>query len=348
MTNLLRRVRQAYLKEGNLRLYILAAFGEIFLIIVGILLALELDTLHQKNIQKQVEIDNIENLYFSFNETLQIDPIIWMMEYALEGEDLWIDYLQGKRSFSDSLLNYCYFLGSTAFVNTNAGFYESLKQKGLETIEDKELRNRLSVAYEQNLPEIETVMASFNEKFGRDRLAYFKKYFILSQEPNIYFGENLHGFDHAMFQTTGIKDQEALENDSDFLEFVIASKLFHKIALVHLKRTSDIIDRLRDRIYYELNYLKYGEPKKTSVTFSLKGYEDAEEVFVSGDFNNWRPDESMILTPSGWQRSFDLFPGIYEYKFILDGREWILDPANPDTVFVPEVNSVNSVLRVSE
>jgi hypothetical protein len=348
MTNLLRRVRQEFLKEGNLRLYILAAFGEIFLIIAGILLALELDTLHQKHVQKQVEIDNIENLYFSFNETMQINPIILMMEYALEGEELWIDYLQGKRPFNDSLLNYCYYLGSTAYVNTNAGFYESLKQKGLETIEDKELRNRLSVTYEQNLPEIETVMAAFNEKFGQERLVYFKKYFILNQEPNIYFGENHHGFDYAMFQTSGIKNQDALENDSEFLEFVIASKLFHKIALVHLKRTSEIIDRLGTRIYYELNSLKYGEPKKTTVTLTLNGYRDAKEVFVSGDFNNWRPDGSMILTPSGWERSFDLFPGIYEYKFIINGRDWITDPANPDTVFVPEVNSVNSVLTIGE
>jgi len=299
-------------------------------------------------VQKQVEIDNIENLYFSFNENMQINPLIWMMEYALEGEDLWIDYLQGNKSFNDSLLNYCYFLGTTAFVNTNAGFYESLKLKGLETIEDKELRNRLSVLYEQNLPEIETIMAYFNERFGRDRLEYFKKYFILSQVPNINFGQNHHGFDHDMFQTTGIKNQDALENDSDFLEFVIASKLFHKIALVHLQRFSDNIDRLGTRISYELNFLKYGEPKKTSVTLTLKGYRDAEEVFVSGDFNNWRPDGSMIPTPTGWERSFYLFPGIYEYKFVINGRDWILDPANPDTVFVPEVNSVNSVLTISE
>jgi len=81
---------------------------------------------------------------------------------------------------------------------------------------------------------------------------------------------------------------------------------------------------------------------------TLNGYQDAKEVFVSGDFNNWRPDGSMINTPGGWERSFDLFKGTYEYKFIIDGRDWILDPANPDTVYVPEMNSVNSVLRISE
>jgi len=201
MTNLLRRVRQEYIKEGNVRLYILSALGEIILIIVGILLALELDTLHQKHVQKQVQIDNIENLYFSFNEHILIEHVIAMMEYALEGEDLWIDYLQGKRPFNDSLLNYCYYLGSIAFVSTNEGFYKSLQLKGLETIADKELRNRLSVLYEQNFPDIERTMAYYNERFGQERLAYFKKYFILSQEPNIWFGENHRGFDQATYRT---------------------------------------------------------------------------------------------------------------------------------------------------
>jgi len=38
MINLLRRVRQQYINEGNFRLYILYAFGEVFLVMVGILL----------------------------------------------------------------------------------------------------------------------------------------------------------------------------------------------------------------------------------------------------------------------------------------------------------------------
>jgi len=32
----------------------------------------------------------------------------------------------------------------------------------------------------------------------------------------------------------------------------------------------------------------------------------------------------------------------------LEGKMGIPDPANPDTVYVPEVNSINSILTVSE
>lgn len=348
MINLLRRVRQQYLNEGSYRLYFLYAFVEIMLVMIGILLALQLDNLHQKSVQKKIQIDNIENLYLSVNEHMQIGPLINMLEFALEGEQLWIDYLEGTQAYHDSLLNYCYYIGASAFVNANEGFYESLKLKGLETIEDRELRNRLSILYEQNFPDIQESMTFFNERFGQDRLEYFKQYFTLGQELNVRLGQNNLQFDHSMYKTTGIKNQKALESDSDFLEFVIVSKLFHSNSLTRLQRVLESLDKLNTRIYYELNSLKYGSPKKTKVTLTLKGYEHAEEVLVSGDFNSWRPDGSMILTPSGWERSFYLFPGSYEYKFVINGDEWILDPANPDTVYVPEVNSVNSVLRVSE
>lgn len=32
---------------------------------------------------------------------------------------------------------------------------------------------------------------------------------------------------------------------------------------------------------------------------SLEGFQNVEEVFVSGEFNNWRPDGSMLRIPTG-------------------------------------------------
>lgn len=59
-------------------------------------------------------------------------------------------------------------------------------------------------------------------------------------------------------------------------------------------------------------------------------------------------ENAELRTPTGWKRSFDLFPGDYEYKFIINGTDWIIDPSNPDTIYVPEVGSINSVLTISE
>jgi hypothetical protein len=190
-------------------------------------------------------------------------------------------------------------------------------------------------------------MDYFNERFGQQRQDYFHLYFTLSQKPGIKQGQNQYFFDYSMYKPAGVKKLEALRADTGFLEFVVVSKLFHTVSLAHLKRFSENLNKLVTRINYELTYLKYGTPKKTKVTLYLEGYQDMEVVLVSGDFNSWRPDGSMLRTPSGWERSFYLFPGSYEYKFIIGG-EWILDPANPNTVSVPEVQNENSVLIVAE
>lgn len=65
-------------------------------------------------------------------------------------------------------------------------------------------------------------------------------------------------------------------------------------------------------------------------------YDDqyAGSVSLAGDFNSW----SMNATPltmgedGVWRVVYDLGPGSYEYKFVVNGSEWIADPGNPVVV----------------
>lgn len=66
--------------------------------------------------------------------------------------------------------------------------------------------------------------------------------------------------------------------------------------------------------------------------FKLNGYPNARNVYIAGDFNDWKTSQlQMKKTPSGWELPYVLGPGNYQYKFIVDGQ-WITDPANPNTV----------------
>jgi len=71
--------------------------------------------------------------------------------------------------------------------------------------------------------------------------------------------------------------------------------------------------------------------KGDSYLFKLSGYTSANKVVLSGSFNNWSTNElPMQKTSTGWQLSYTLAPGTYEYKFVVDGK-WITDPANPQS-----------------
>lgn len=66
-----------------------------------------------------------------------------------------------------------------------------------------------------------------------------------------------------------------------------------------------------------------------SYLFQLKGFTSARKVILAGNFNNWTSGELlMVKVDDGWQLPYVLASGIYEYKFIVDGK-WIIDPANP-------------------
>ncbi|SDE26454.1 Glycogen recognition site of AMP-activated protein kinase [Mucilaginibacter pineti] len=81
----------------------------------------------------------------------------------------------------------------------------------------------------------------------------------------------------------------------------------------------------------------------TGITrFFLPGFLQAKRVLLSGSFNNWSTLKGvMTKTDSGWVADAKLAAGVYEYKYIIDGR-WQRDRNNfnkhPDGF-----NDVNSV-----
>ncbi len=71
---------------------------------------------------------------------------------------------------------------------------------------------------------------------------------------------------------------------------------------------------------------------------------DAKSVYLVGDFNNWDREATRMVKRHGmFQKKLKLKPGIYQYKFLVDG-EWYTDPnANQvDNAF----GTQNSVLEV--
>ena len=87
------------------------------------------------------------------------------------------------------------------------------------------------------------------------------------------------------------------------------------------------------------------KPKRRRITFRIEA-PYAEKVVLMGDFNQW--DETrhkMNKTKGGtWEKTVVIFPGQYEYKFLVDGQ-WQRDPVN-ETVCRNCFGTLNSVIVV--
>jgi len=92
----------------------------------------------------------------------------------------------------------------------------------------------------------------------------------------------------------------------------------------------------------------YGpELTEEGVRFSLYSSE-ADKVAIAGSFNNWskNSDQLSYNEQKGlWEITIPLPPGRYEYRFVIDGEDFIPDPGNPNTVD-DGFGGLNSVVTV--
>ncbi|HEX6944238.1 MAG TPA: isoamylase early set domain-containing protein [Gemmatimonadaceae bacterium] len=79
-------------------------------------------------------------------------------------------------------------------------------------------------------------------------------------------------------------------------------------------------------------------------TYYQKGL---QSISVVGDFNDWNGDSTNMVevSPGVWTVSLRLRPDVYEYQFILNGKQRVTDPTMPQTS--SDFGSPNSVVKVS-
>ncbi len=71
--------------------------------------------------------------------------------------------------------------------------------------------------------------------------------------------------------------------------------------------------------------------KRVPVHFTFHPQKPAHSVSVVGDFNDWKPDATPMVCPDSsgmWHADLELPYGVYEYRFLVDGKKWVRDPNN--------------------
>ena len=82
----------------------------------------------------------------------------------------------------------------------------------------------------------------------------------------------------------------------------------------------------------------------SGVEFTCAGAE--KSVKVAGTFNDWKP-QSLEYNSDGdfWAKSFEIPPGVYKYKYVVDG-EWMHDPSKETED--DGTGNINNVIHVED
>lgn len=156
MPSFFRQMRQNLLTDNRLRKYLLYALGEILLVMIGILLALQVNNWNEGKKDRNKEVVLLEGLRDNLMKNISaMDKAIVNHDLGIESADYIISVLEGSKPYSqrvDSLMNWAVYSNNLGRLSS-VGF-EALKNAGFEIIIDRTLREEIQSLFEDTYREM--------------------------------------------------------------------------------------------------------------------------------------------------------------------------------------------------
>ncbi len=186
MRTFLRRLRKKLLDEGHLRKYILYAVGEIFLVVIGILIALQLNNLNEEGKRseegqqilaalKQNSESNIQRL----QQENEID------QNVIRSIEIVIDNLTITKAYHDSLDKHFAFSVYWPETRWKNSAYEALKNKGLDLIASDSLQKKVIDVYDGEYQRIQEAVRTTENYAQAVLYSHFSEHFRIVQDRGI-------------------------------------------------------------------------------------------------------------------------------------------------------------------
>lgn len=201
MISILRKIRRSFIDSGSIRKYFFYALGEIILVVIGILIALEINNWSAEKKEREMEVKILreidQNLNLDLNDHYQnmtyVDGIIRSSKIVL-------NHLNNDLPFHDSLKVHFGWLPMAANFDAVISGYELMISEGVDIIQNDSLRNDISYLYNNQY--------SWLRSWLKDR-QYTDRPVVLDQM--ILNFEVIRPFDYAV-----PSDFESLKSNSSF------------------------------------------------------------------------------------------------------------------------------------
>jgi len=155
MIKFFRKIRYELMEKNKTGKYLKYAIGEIVLVVIGILIALQINTWNNKRIEKIKEQAVLTEISNSINSDLKFFENI--LDYRLNIKSEGISGLMkliGEKEHiaSDSIMQLFEKAGFDISINYDSGTYDALKSYGFDIISNDRLRKSIINRYEVSFP----------------------------------------------------------------------------------------------------------------------------------------------------------------------------------------------------
>lgn len=223
MIKFFRKIRYNLMEQNKTGKYFKYAIGEIILVVIGILIALQINNWNEERKNNSYELKLLEQLKKDL--VLNSDDLkgnLSLQQKGINSAQLLLDSFSNNVPYHDSLLVHFANAGIWTKFIVNEGAYKTIESKGLDIISNLELRELIFKVFEGSLywlKESEKSIINEVEYLRIEKAAnYFKKWNTLQVRDNT-----------LVDGTAVLLDYNSISHDNNFIYYLNSYKNMNEI-----------------------------------------------------------------------------------------------------------------------
>lgn len=173
-----RKIRWRLATNNQFFKYSRYAIGEIVLVVIGILIALQINTWKEEQKSKRVEIVILTELKKNIDADIkEMDSTIVNVNNRIKSTKIILKSFSNNYSYHDSLNSHFGWAMVYDDMFFHTGAYESLKSSGSQLINDEALRFEISNYYDYSINSLKSGLREIRDDFYNYMLGFLRKEF---------------------------------------------------------------------------------------------------------------------------------------------------------------------------
>jgi len=178
MLTFLRKIRKSLVESGSVHKYLLYAIGEILLVMVGILLALQVNNWNEERKARRLELVTLAELRKNIDANAKEIQMQYInVSTRFNSINTILNAFSKQITPYDSLIEHFGWAMVYDRINLHVGTYESFISSGSNIIADEDLRFEISTYFDSTLGDLEGYMRELRDDFYSYMLGYLRNEF---------------------------------------------------------------------------------------------------------------------------------------------------------------------------
>ena len=188
MLSFFRKIRRSLIDSHQMRTYLFYALGEIALVVIGILIALQINNWNEGRKERSTERASLKEIQIALTSDLKTLTINQEVAQRNVGRlDRILHYLQYETRYPDSLLTDFGAVSRGRSFTYNQSALRSLEAKGVDIIRNAELRHSILDLYTDSYGLIIGGLSNFNSNLDLSIRPLLKTRFIYPEDRSFSF-----------------------------------------------------------------------------------------------------------------------------------------------------------------